>query len=469
MLALLDRMAFTLDLTSPVDECLPEELFNTASSKPRVVAPIMQPQALRQARKHLSQTIMPRSAIVSICEAAVDMSISSVRASVLCARACRGLAALNHREEVSTEDVDTAINLVLSWRAAPTAEQLNSSSESTQAANDQQSEQPSQTTSAQATTPDKSTVPEVDQSDTNASAADGGRLEEQTVEITRSELPEGLLGTIAQVPGKTDNTNRGQQGRVGVAQQSSQRGRPIGAQRGRPEGHKKIHIHATLRAAVPWQRARRRSHQQHQEARHLIVMPEDLHIARYSVVRRNVTIFVVDASGSAAAQRLSEAKGAVELLLAECYVRRDEVSLIVYQGAAARVVLPPTRSLARARRELANLPGGGGTPLASALTLAADVAQRVVQNGSTPLLCVLTDGRANVDRAGIGGRERAEQHALLAASELGQLGVRTLVIDFALRPRALSKQLAANAKGTMLALPRADAASIHNALANGSR
>ena len=59
-------------------------------------------------------------------------------------------------------------------------------------------------------------------------------------------------------------------------------------------------------------------------------------------------LFVVDASGSSALYRLAEAKGAVELLLAETYARRDRVSLIAFRGQGTDVLLPPTRALARA-------------------------------------------------------------------------------------------------------------------------
>jgi magnesium chelatase subunit D len=96
--------------------------------------------------------------------------------------------------------------------------------------------------------------------------------------------------------------------------------------------------------------------------------PDDFRVTRYKQRSETTTIFVVDASGSAALHRLAEAKGAVELLLADCYVRRDRVAMIAFRGPGAELLLPPTRSLVRAKRSLAGLPGGGGTPLASAST-----------------------------------------------------------------------------------------------------
>ncbi len=161
---------------------------------------------------------------------------------------------------------------------------------------------------------------------------------------------------------------------------------------------------------------------------------EDLRLKRFRDRQASTTIFVVDASGSTAMDRLGEAKGAVEMLLADCYVRRDEVALIAFRGAGADLLLPATRSLTRAKRSLAALPGGGGTPLASGLAAAESLAEEVRRKGRTPTLVVITDGRANVGRDGIGGRERAHADAEAAARAIGQRKLKAILIDNSPRP-----------------------------------
>jgi len=106
----------------------------------------------------------------------------------------------------------------------------------------------------------------------------------------------------------------------------------------------------------------------------VIVRPADIHLSRYETRRDRLLIFTVDASGSAALARLAEAKGAVELLLAQAYARRDQVALVAFRGDGAETLLPPTRSLVQAKRRLAGLPGGGGTPLAAGLLAAGEMA-----------------------------------------------------------------------------------------------
>ena len=171
----------------------------------------------------------------------------------------------------------------------------------------------------------------------------------------------------------------------------------------------------------------------------------------------------MDASGSAALHRLAEAKGAVELLLADCYVRRDRVAVIAFRGQRAELLLPPTRSLARAKKGLAGLPGGGGTPLASGLDLARQLADAVARRGGTASLVVLTDGQANVARDGSGGRQRAGEEARQAARLLRAAGTRSVVIDTAQRPQPLARQLADDMGARYVPLPHAGARAISEA------
>jgi magnesium chelatase subunit D len=166
---------------------------------------------------------------------------------------------------------------------------------------------------------------------------------------------------------------------------------------------------------------------------------------------------VVDASGSSAFNRLAEAKGAVELLLADCYRRRDEVAVLAFRGKAAALLLPPTRSLVRAKRSLAGLPGGGGTPLAAGLRAAAELGELVRRGGFTPTLVFLTDGRGNIALDGTAVRTRAEQDAEHAARRIRGSGLRAILVDTSPRPVAAARTLSQHMGALYLPLPTANA------------
>jgi magnesium chelatase subunit D len=197
----------------------------------------------------------------------------------------------------------------------------------------------------------------------------------------------------------------------------------------------------------------------------LRVQAEDFRVVRFRQRAQSVTVFVVDASGSAALYRLAEAKGAVELLLADCYVRRDEVAMIAFRGEVAELLLPPTRSLVRAKRSLSALPGGGGTPLASAIDATAELLEVLERRGATPAYVMLTDGRANVCRDGRTGREAATEDALQAARALAlRSGAAGMVIDTSPRPHRSANSLAAALGAHYVPLPNADAAQLQAAV-----
>uniref|UniRef100_UPI0021C0D83C VWA domain-containing protein n=1 Tax=Frankia gtarii TaxID=2950102 RepID=UPI0021C0D83C len=111
----------------------------------------------------------------------------------------------------------------------------------------------------------------------------------------------------------------------------------------------------------------------------------------------NLVLFVVDASGSMAAQaRMTLVTTAVLALLVDAYQRRDRIGMITFRGSGAEVVLAPTASVEVGAARLRALPTGGRTPLAAGLTRAGQVlrAERRRDPARRALLVVVTDGRA---------------------------------------------------------------------------
>ena len=154
------------------------------------------------------------------------------------------------------------------------------------------------------------------------------------------------------------------------------------------------------------------------------VTKDDLHQQVRTGKSANLILFVVDASGSMAAQRRMETvKGAVLALLTDAYRKRDEVAVIAFRGESSTLLLSPTRSVDLAERELRELPTGGRTPLPHALQLALETLEKT---DMPPLLVLLSDGKANV---ALRESEDPWQETLKRAELLARRGVPALVLD----------------------------------------
>ncbi len=359
---------------------------------------------------------------------AMVLGIDSLRAPVQALAAARAAAALAGRLTVSDEDIALAAQVTLAPRATrlpPRADEPPPPPPPDEAPPDRADDAPSE--SGEETRP----------------------LEDQVLDAVLAALPPELLDALTQPQDRSTKES----GRTGLEKAGTQRGRPVGTRRGLPRGGARLHVLETLRAAAPWQRLRPAP----PGGATVAVRKEDFRVRRFIERAGRTVIVAVDASGSAALNRLAEAKGAVEFLLAESYARRDKVALIAFRGSAAELLLTPTRALARARRELAALPGGGGTPLASGIAMSLQLAEQSRRAGSVPTIVILTDGRANIAQDGSPGRPQAEEDARTSARLVRARGVAALLVDCSPRGEALARELSTLMGGTYVALPVADA------------
>ncbi|MCA3011857.1 MAG: magnesium chelatase subunit D [Myxococcaceae bacterium] len=420
-LALAERLPVHLDLSG-----LP----------PRLVPPAMpRPEKVTRARALAGTVTIDDALVEALCEAALALGVAGLRASLQAVRVARLHAALEGRSAAAPEDAAVAARLVLGPRATCAPE----------------APPPAPAPPEPHDEANEPSPPRDDGADAGSEARGAPKdLPELLLAAAEASVPKDLL-ELGGAP-RAPRAGPRSAGRAGASRTSTRGGRPAGARAGVPQGGERLNLVETLRAAAPWQRLRRATRTR--DVRRVEVRQSDLRISRMVQKMESCIVFCVDASGSAALQRLAEAKGAVEQVLADCYVRRDHVALVAFRGPSAALLLPPTRSLTRARRCLAELAGGGGTPLAagieSALTLALDARAR----GRTPLIVLMTDARANVARV---AGTNADDDALACARLVRAQQVSALLLDTSPRPRARARALADAMGATYLPLPRLDA------------
>jgi magnesium chelatase subunit D len=358
--------------------------------------------------------------LAALVRIAARLGIHEMRASLFALRAARAAAAWEGRSEIGDGDLTLAARLVFAPRA-------------TQMPDEPQDEEPPRDEAPPPPPPENETRP----------------LDDVILEAVAAVLPERLLAeAAARALAKAKGPARSGSGEE---RKAPLRGRPAGVRAGTLRAGERLALVDTLRAAAPWQRVRKRA-----PGKPVSVRRDDVRVKRFVERQETTVVFCVDASGSTAFQRLAEAKGAVELLLAEAYVARTQVALVVFRGPGAELVLPPTRSLTRAKALLAALPGGGGTPLATGLDAACDVAEAERRKGRTAVAVVLTDGKANLARDGTPSRERAQSEALEAARRFAVARISSIVIDASPRPRDEARALSETMGARYVALPRLD-------------
>ena len=377
---------------------------------------------IAEARRLLPSVVVPGPVLDALCARCAREGADGLRADLAIHKAASALAAYEGRTTATHEDVQAVAELALAHRRT--------------------SPPPPPPPDRGPSPPDRSRPPKGDDREPNSKsepspprvpsgpsaegptepAGDPGASPES---IEAADLTGPIAWEPARAPRRRREADAGRRGRLGA---TDRRGVAIRSEV--PVGRVvDLALAATLRASAPWQLARGRL-----AGSRPILRGSDLRVKVRARPTRHLILFAVDASRSMGARRrMAETKAAVLSLLVDAYQKRDLVGLVTFGGPSARLALPPTRSVQVAARELAELPVGGATPLASALALTLRVVARSRRRepGVIPLVVLLTDGRGNVPLHEADGEPIAD--ALALADRLGRDGVAGLVIDTEVR------------------------------------
>ncbi len=374
-------------------------------------------QALHERIKH-AQQLLPSVGVSAYLRQVVALLVDRQlhaeghRGDLVVLRAARALAAWEGRTDVQYSDIEQAVELALPHRAragTPLRQQLTQTLDRL----------PEGTT-------DVDIPQEIATIDDDIDVDKRNDEREGAAGLTRRLRGEqDVVQVQALISVERDRLTRQESGRRFLSLSARRSGRFTRSRQSKPVTD--IAFAATIRAAAPYQRVRGRNN-----GGKLKLHPEDLRQKIRERKTRSLLVFVIDGSDSVMARQLMpKTKRILLALLQNAYEKRDRVAMLVFRFAQGRVVLPPTRNFARARRSVEELYIGGCTPLATGLLEGLRLAEteRLRDPTTKPILIVLTDGLANIDLSGNMRHDTPRRDALNVAQEIAERQIPAIIID----------------------------------------
>ncbi|MGL4762014.1 MAG: VWA domain-containing protein [Sarcina sp.] len=412
-----------------------------------------------EAKKILPSVVVTEGVLQKIVKLCIDYGVKGHRADIILEQTVKAIAALNMSLEIKDEYIEEAASYVLAHRATKLPDDNQEDEDELEDDEEQQEEEDQsedEDNQGDSKEQDQNQKNSPNENDENNSKEQRENHEEQDTDDSTSQndaitevFAIGESFKIKEIMHKKDRVHRASKGKRSKTKASNKLGQYLYSTQNTKDND--IAFDATIRAAAPYQMSREKN------GMALALRKSDIRNKVRQNKVSNLIVLVVDSSGSIGVnKRMIQVKGAILSMLKDSYVKRDKVSLVLFRGNEAEMILPPTNSVERAYKLLEEIKTGGKTPLNAGLYKGFEVIQKELRKDETikPMFIVISDGKGNVT---VNKDKKVKEEMIEIAKGISEIRqIKSLVIDVEKKGGMMtfdrSKLLAENMEADYIAL-----------------